>query len=58
MMSMHIFFCDSLNKSLGWIILLILRTIVWSFGCRLSLFGRVSRRGILNNIYLYHFAII
>ena len=50
--------CDSLNKSLGWIIPLILRTVVWSFGCRLNSFGHVSRRGVLDNIYLYHLAII
>ena len=50
--------CDSLNKSLGWIIPLILRTVVWSFGCCLSLLGRVSRCGVLDNIYLYHHAII
>ena len=57
MMSMHTF-CDSLNKFLGWIILLISRTVVWSFGCCLNSFGHVSRCGVLDNIYLYHLAII
>ena len=28
--------CHSLNKSLGWIILLMLRIVAWSFGCRLK----------------------
>ena len=56
MTSMHTF-CDSLNKSLGWIILLISRTVVWSFGCCLISFGHVSC-GVLDNIYLYHLAII
>ena len=49
MMSMHTF-CDSLNKSLGWIILLILRTVMWSFGRRLSLFDHVSRCGVFNTV--------
>ena len=57
MMSMHTF-CDSLNKSLGWIIFLISSTVVWSFGCRLNSFCHVSRCGVLDNIYLYHLAII
>ena len=56
MMSMHTF-CDSLNKFLGWIILLISRTVVWLFGCCLNSFGHVSC-GVLDNIYLYHLAII
>ena len=51
-------FCDSLNKSLGWIILLMLRPVVWSFGCRLNSLGHVSQCGVLDNIYLYHLAII
>ena len=57
MMSMHTF-CDSLNKSLGWIILLISRTVVWSFGCCLNSFGHVSRCGVLDNIYLCHLVLI
>ena len=57
MMSMHTFFCDSLNKSLGWIILLISRTVVWSFGCRLNSFGHVSRCGVLK-LFIYTIVII
>ena len=57
MMSMHTF-CDSLNKFLGRIILLISRTVVWSFGCCLNSFGHVSRCGVLDTIYLYNLAII
>ena len=45
-------FCDSLNKSLGWIILLTLRTVVWSTGCRLILFGHVGRCGVLK-LFIY-----
>jgi len=55
MMSMHTLLrfikqISRLNNSL------ILRTIVWSFGCRLNLFGRVSRCGVLDNIFVYHLA--
>ena len=56
MMSMHTF-CDSLNKSLGWIIFLISSTVVWSFGCRLNSFGHVSRCGVLK-LFIYTIVII
>ena len=58
MMSKHTFSCDSLNKYIGWIILLISRAVVWSFGCHLISFGHGSRYPVLDNIFLYHLAII